>query len=195
MGTRQVLRCAQRWPSSPRGVTATGHDPPATGHAARVARRRRRAARATHLRAQGRTVAQIARLLECSPWTIYSYLADPSNQRNRRLKHSYRGRCQGCGTPTSGGDGPDRSRPLCPGCRAALRRRWSREAVIAALRDWSERSGAGRPPTSYELDHSKLSRRGDPRAALLAGGRYPSPRTCRRLFGSYPAAVTAARPD
>jgi hypothetical protein len=174
-------------------VQPEGHrrDPPATGHDARVATRRRRAAHAAQLREAGETVAQIAAVLRCSPWTVYSYLADPVNDRNRRLKDTYRGRCEQCRTPTSGGDGSQRPRPLCPSCRDATHRRWTRETVIAALRDWSSRSGAGRPPSSYELDRSVLLGRGDPRATLLADGQYPSPRTCRRLFGSYPNAAAA----
>jgi hypothetical protein len=137
-------------------------------------------------------VTQIARALQCSPWTVYSYLADPANARNWELKLAYQGCCERCGTPTSGGDGPGRHRPLCRRCSGGRRRQWTQDVVIAALQGWCEHSRTGRLPSSYELDRCGLLRRGDPRAELLTGGRYPSPRTCRRLFGSYPAAAAAA---
>lgn len=160
-------------------------------HAARVAGRRARARNAQALAATGLDARAIATRLAVSRFTVYSYLRDPPNEQNRRLKESYRGECARCGTATSGGDGPGHARPHCPTC-AAKTRVWSPEQIVQALCDWRERSGTGRLPSSYELERSVIGRQSDWRAALLEHHRYPSPRSCRRRFGSYQAALAAA---
>lgn len=163
--------------------------PGENGHGPRVAQRRTRAALARQLRESGAEVPEIAAVLGCTRSTIYSYLADPPNDRNRRLKLTYRGECEECGAPTSGGDGAARGRRYCRRCSSKRRTLWTRTTVIAALTDWSLRFGDGRPPSSYELERSVRLPASTEHAAVAA--RYPSPRTCRRLFGGYPAAMAA----
>lgn len=58
-----------------------------------------------------------------------------------------------------------------------LVRAWTREEVVAAIRQW--RSEHGRLPTAYDWQA------GDP------GGTRPSSRTVARLFGSWPRAMMA----
>jgi hypothetical protein len=158
-------------------------------HAARVAARRARARKANELANRGLDARAIAGKLNGSRFTIYSYLADPPNERNRRLKHSYRGRCQRCGTLTSGGDGPDRARTHCPAC-AARPRCWTSAQIVKALIAWHQQ--VGRWPSSHELEHARMRAVDDWRSEVLATAMFPSARSCARRFGTYTAAIAAA---
>ena len=83
-------------------------------------RRRRKVLQAQHYRHQGRSIAEIARLLDQAPATIKAYLYDPTGEKARAIKQRYRGSCESCGAPTSGADGKGwRLAPL-PALQAAI---------------------------------------------------------------------------
>ena len=70
----------------------------------RSVRRRRKVLQAQHYRHQGRSIAEIARLLDQAPATIKAYLYDPTGEKARAIKQRYRGSCEvvrradlGCG--------------------------------------------------------------------------------------------------
>lgn len=123
--------------------------------------------------------AEIGRRLGVRPATVADYLWDPD--RTRRARPG--GRCV-CGRAVSG---PGR---LCPACAGAARARWSAEGVIAALRAWEARHGA--LPRSGDWSRAATARRGPEGLGRLEGGRWPSPATVIRLFGSFAAARRAA---
>ena len=57
----------------------------------RSVRRRRKVLQAQHYRHQGRSIAEIARLLDQAPATIKAYLYDPTGEKARAIKQRYRG--------------------------------------------------------------------------------------------------------
>lgn len=83
----------------------------------RVTERRRAVVLARHYReVEGLTGRQIAQLLGRSHATIRSYFYDPDGTKAQAVKDRYRGHCERCGAPTSGGDGPGKARRHCPRC-------------------------------------------------------------------------------
>ena len=107
----------------------------------RSVRRRRKVLQAQHYRHQGRSIAEIARLLDQAPATIKAYLYDPTGEKARAIKQRYRGTCESCGAPTSGADGKGRASRHCQRCKPQSVPRWTRELVRAAHRRWYERYG------------------------------------------------------
>jgi hypothetical protein len=87
------------------------------GELARVNERKRAVALARHYRdVEGLSGKEIARRMGRSHATIRSYFYDPDASKARAVKKRYQGRCEGCGAPTSGGDGPGRAKRHCPSC-------------------------------------------------------------------------------
>lgn len=80
--------------------------------------RKRAVALACHYRdVEGLSGKEIARLMGRSHATIRSYFYDPDASKARAIKERYKGQCESCGAPTSGGDGPGRARRRCVRCR------------------------------------------------------------------------------
>jgi len=91
----------------------TQPQPPLT----RVIERRRAVALAHHYRDnEGLSGKQIAERMGRSHATIRSYFYDPDASKARATKERYRGTCETCGTPTSGGNGPGQAKNHCPRC-------------------------------------------------------------------------------
>jgi len=87
------------------------------GELRRVQERKRAVALALHYReVEGLSGKEIGRRLGRSHATIRSYFYDPDASKARAVKERYRGRCESCGEPTSGGDGPGKARRRCPRC-------------------------------------------------------------------------------
>jgi transposase len=85
---------------------------------ARISERKRAVALAHHYReVEGLSGKEIAQRMGRSHATIRGYFYDPDASKARALKERYRGQCESCGAPTSGGDGPGRPRPRCIRCR------------------------------------------------------------------------------
>jgi 5-methylcytosine-specific restriction endonuclease McrA len=161
----------------------------------RVAERRQAAALARHYReAERLSVTEIAARLGRKPATVRSYLYDPDASKARELKKSYRGSCEGCGTPTSGGDGPSHAKALCPRCRGRVSSTWSRERIERALRAWCGRYGE--PALSTDLSRNYAERYGGERLRRLEagweGGPWPSLGVVQYHFGTVAKANNAA---
>jgi hypothetical protein len=161
----------------------------------RVAERRQAAALARHYREVERlSVTEIAARLGRQSATVRSYLYDPDASKASALKKSYRGRCEGCGAPTSGGDGPGRAKALCTRCRGRVSSRWSRERIEAALRAWRSRYGG--PALSTDLSRNYAERYGGERLRRLEegweGGPWPSLSVVQYYFGTVAKANHAA---
>jgi len=145
--------------------------------------RRRAAALCAHLRlVEGLSVEEIALRVGRRPATIRGYLHDPDGVKARARKERYRGACEVCGAPTSGGDGPGRAHARCRRCSAAPRRRWDRGAVLAAMASWEARYGAA--PTSYDWN-ATLARGRGAAGRRLRNGDWPTASTVTALFGGW----------
>jgi AraC-like DNA-binding protein len=135
-----------------------------------VLERRRAVALARHFReAEGLSVAQIADRLGRSPATIKAYFYDPTGEKARAVKARYVGVCRGCGAYTQPRIGKGDAYAYCKACHpAAIARRWTRERVLAAMREWRRRYG--RSPSSYDWSRTHARRRGGEALSRLARG-------------------------
>lgn len=105
------------------------------------------------------TQRQVAGLLGVRYRTLVNLLYDPDGEKQRARRARYRRPCAQCGRPLDGSSGWRGGLTcLCVACAAAARKRWTREAVLAAGREWVR--VYGRPPTA--TDWRRRSRPGDP---------------------------------
>src|SRR5437764_10746233 len=125
----------------------------------RVLERRRAAALANHFReVEGWSIAQIADRHGRSPATVKAYLYDPTWEKARAVKARYVGLCRGCGAYTQPRNGKGDAYRYCKRCRpGTIQRQWTRERVIAPMREWHERYG--RLPSSYDWSRTHANRR------------------------------------
>jgi hypothetical protein len=159
----------------------------------RSVRRRRKVLQAQHYRHQGRSIAEIARLLDQAPATIKAYLYDPTGEKARATKARYRGTCESCGAQTAGADGKGRASRHCQRCKPQSVPQWTRELVRAAHRRWYERYGF--VASSYDWSGTHARRRGGPALARYESGDWPSGPVIRRLYGSAANARADAFPS
>ena len=161
----------------------------------RVAERRRAAALARHYRdSEQLSIAEIARRLGRAPATVKAYLYDPTGEKARAVKARYRGTCRSCGADTSPRNGKGDAHEHCHRCRpGAAARRWTRERVRAAMRDWAARYG--RAPTSYDWSRTHARRRGAQALRRLETGDWPAPGTVHARYGSWASALSDAFTD
>ena len=161
----------------------------------RVAERRRAVALARHYRQfEGLSIRQIAVRLGRSPATVKAYFYDPTGEKARAVKARYVGVCRGCGAYTQPRNGKGDAYAYCKACHpGAIERRWTRERVVAAMRDWHDRHG--RLPSSYDWSRTHARRRGGEALERVAHGNWPAASVVTRLFGSWAAARAAASGD
>jgi hypothetical protein len=160
----------------------------------RVAERRRAVALARHYRkAEGLSIEQIADRIGRAPATIKAYFYDPTGEKARAVKARYQGVCRGCGAYTQPRNGKGDAYAYCKACHpGATQVRWTRERVLAAMREWRELHW--RLPSSYDWSRTHARRRGGEAVKRLAEGRWPAASvvTSLCLFGTWAAARTAA---
>ena len=122
----------------------------------RVQERRRAAALARHYRdEEGLSIAEIARLLGRAPATIKAYLYDPTGEKARAVKARYVGVCRGCRAYTQPRNGKGDAYAYCKACHpGAIARRWSREGVLDAMREWQVLFD--RLPSSYDWSRTHM---------------------------------------
>jgi AraC-like DNA-binding protein len=157
----------------------------------RVVERRRAVALARHYReAEGLSMMQIADRLGRSPATIKAYFYDPTAEKARAVKARYRGVCRGCGAYTQPRNGKGDAYAYCKACHpGAIERRWTRQLVLEAMREWSARFG--RVPSSYDWSRTHARRRGGEALKRLSEGDWPSSSVVTDVYGSW-RAVRAA---
>jgi AraC-like DNA-binding protein len=157
----------------------------------RVAERRRAVALARHFReAEGLSIAQIADRLGRSPATVKAYFYDPTGEKARAVKARYVGVCRGCGAYTQARNGKGDAYAYCKACNpGAIERRWTRELVLEAMRDW--RGRCGRLPSSYDWSRTHARRHGEEAQARLVEGDWPSASVVTGLFGRWRLARAA----
>ena len=157
-----------------------------------MAERRRAVALARHFReAEGLSIAEIAERLGRSPATVKAYFYDPTGEKARAVKARYVGVCRGCGAYTQPRNGKGDAYAYCKRCHpGAIERRWTRERVLDAMRDWRDRHG--RLPSSYDWSRTHARRRGGEALERLSTGDWPSASVVTAVYGSWNAARAAA---
>ena len=158
----------------------------------RVLERRRAVALAQHYRhAEGLSIAQIADRSGRSPATVKAYFYDPMGDKAKAVKARYVGVCRGCGAYTQPRNGKGDAYRYCKRCRpGAIQRKWTRERVIDAMREWHERYG--RLPSSYDWSRTHANRRRGAALKRLGDGHWPSASVVGQLFGTWQLAREAA---
>lgn len=137
-------------------------------------------------RERGDTIKAIAAHFDVKPKTVYGWLADPDGSRARERKLTYRSACPNCGADTSPPAADEEAR-RCRRC--AHPSGWTRDTIVAALRD-AERD-FGRRPKSTDFNRAHAARRGpDALARYERVGLNQA--VIARVFGSWPDAVAAA---
>jgi AraC-like DNA-binding protein len=163
-----------------------------TARTDRVVERRRAVALARHYREfEGLSIRQIADRVGRSPETIKAYLYDPTGEKARAVKARYVGVCRGCGAYTQARNGKGDAYAYCKACHpGAIERRWTREVVLAAMREWRNRYG--RLPSSYDWSTTHARRRGGQAFERLRSGDWPAASVVTSLFGTWAVACDAA---
>ena len=163
-----------------------------TAGAGRVLERRRAVALARHYREfEGLSIRQIADRLGRSPATVKAYFYDPTGEKARAVKARYAGVCRGCGAYTQSRNGKGDAYAYCKACHpGAIARRWSREGVLDAMREWQVLFD--RLPSSYDWSRTHARRRGGDALARLAVEAWPAASVVTDIFGTWAAARAAA---
>jgi AraC-like DNA-binding protein len=153
-----------------------------------VLERRRAVALAQHYRhEEGLSTAQIADRLGRSPATVKAYFYDPTGEKARAVTARYVGLCRGCGAYTQARNGKGDAYRCRKRCRpGAIQRKWTRELVIAAMREWL--NSYGRLPSSYDWSRTQARRRGGAATRRLSEGQWLAASVVTGLFGTWPAA-------
>ena len=140
------------------------------------------------LRAQGLTLREIGEVMGgAAPSTVSAWLCDPDGSQIRARKQSYAGTCADCGAPTNGSRGRDKASVRCARCATRFQTenaRWTREAILDAIRDWNTRHGY--PPAANQWGTTAR------RVAAGADSRYPFTTQVLYRFGRWNAAIIAA---
>lgn len=156
--------------------------------------RAQRSRRVATLREQKYTHEQIASMLGLSQSYVYDLIHDPTGEKTRRRKDSYRGTCKTCGASTDGSNGPNQAPEYCK--KHAGRAHfmyWTESRIIAAIQEWD--FIYNRPPIATDWNgqvegspgqYVKGSRRN------LSRRRWPSTNAVQRLFGSWANGIEAA---
>jgi AcrR family transcriptional regulator len=157
-----------------------------------VLERRRAVALARHYREfEDLSIRQIADRLGRSPATVKAYFYDPTGEKARAVKARYQGVCRGCGAYTQPRNGKGDAYAYCKACHpGAIKRRWTPQRVLAAMRDW--RARYGRLPSSYDWSRTHANRRGGEALVRLSTGDWPSAGVVTAVYGSWKAARAAA---
>lgn len=98
----------------------------------------------------------------------------------------YGGTCIDCGARTDGSNGPGGAPERCIVCAGRARVVWTREAILAAIRQWAEQHGQPPAATDWNATLARYFYRPERPA------EYPSVDTVQREFGSWNAGIAAA---
>lgn len=139
-------------------------------------------------------MSEIAEQLGLRPGTVSKYRRDPSGERERENRRRYRGTCEECGRQTDGSAGANGAPARCAACAPSIRRHWTDDQLLEAIREWKRVTGAA--PTIYDWSPASAPA-GHPGASRYQTepGRWPHARTVARRLGSMAKAVRHALPE
>ena len=152
-------------------------------------------ARARRLRAEGKSLWQVAQDIGGSVQTISAWMNDPDGALLRARKDSYAGTCGDCGGPTDGSSGrsPARRCARCIKRIGMLETKWDQAKIIEAIREWA--SVYGVPPTAMQWNVSAARLKGrDDWAERYANDyrQWPAQSVVQSHFPSWNEAIRAA---
>lgn len=149
--------------------------------------------RIQELRAEGLLQREVADRLGLARSTVSQALIDPTGEQERERRKRYQRRCA-CGALMTGSEGLDspRAPKHCRDCAPDAQRRWTKEAIIAAVRHFAELRG--RPPTASDWNPSHARALGfHDRADLFERyENWPHVFVVQYTFGSWNAGIRAA---
>jgi hypothetical protein len=104
------------------------------------------------------------------------------------------GVCRGCGAYTQPRNGKGDAYAYCNACHpGAIERRWTRDRVLEAMREWRVRHG--RLPSSYDWSRTHARRRGGEALKRVRDGDWPAASVVTSVLGSWAAARAQAESD
>jgi hypothetical protein len=112
-----------------------------------------------------------------------------------RKQTLYTGTCETCGDRTgwNGTITPSRECAPCASRRAgAARKRWTRDVLVAKLREWEATYGEPPGQVDWNPHHARHILHDEARAARFEAGEWPSKEAVVREFGSWNAGMAAA---
>lgn len=159
-----------------------------------MAGRAERVAEAQRLRDEHLLMREIAERMGLALSTIDAYLNDPDGSKQKARKDGYRGTCKECGKPTDGSRGKGKAPEYCLVCVMRRRKKWSRERIVAMIREWADIYGE--PPHADDWNPHSVKARNTPHAPEIErrfrDGEWPHLTTVTRYFGSWNEAIEAA---
>jgi hypothetical protein len=112
---------------------------------------------------------------------VYCYA--PTGEKAWAVKARYAGVCRGCGAYTQPRNGKGDAYAYCEHCHpGAIEPKWTRELVILAMLEWSERYG--RVDSSHDWSRTHARRRGGGALERSASGRWPAASVVMSLLGA-----------
>lgn len=159
-------------------------------------KRSERHAQIVALKQTGLTFKQIAAHLSLAQSTVTEAYYDPTGNKTRIRKARNNGTCVDCGAETkdSGAKVPPERCVKCSGVRlGALRKVWTRETCVQAIRDWADEHG-GVYPTTLAWNPTRARNLGlKPHPDYVNNpDRWPCFHTVLRECGTWREAVIAA---
>jgi transcriptional regulator len=117
-------------------------------------------ARVKALRDKGLTIREITSKTGLSRSYVTALISDPTGEKDRIRKNRYRQPCPGlegkpCGRLMDGSNGRSKGPQHCAACQIEIQhaeKRWTRDAVIAAIQRWA--AEYGRPPVATDWNHA-----------------------------------------
>jgi hypothetical protein len=136
------------------------------------------------------SIAQIAARLGRSPATVRRTSTTERREGTGGKAH-YVGVCRGCGAYTQPRNGKSDAYAHCKACHPrALARRWSREGVLDAMREWQVLFD--QVPSSNDWSRTHARPRGRDALARLALEAWPGASVVTDIFETWAAARAAA---
>jgi transposase len=146
------------------------------------------------LRSRGYTRAQIAAKLGISKSYVNDLLYDPTGEKCKARKDSYRGNCLECGRPTDGSNGAARAPAYCKKhANTAYFLYWTKSRIVAAIKEWAFIYGV--PPVAPDWNRQVEGSPGQYVTGPRKGHsvrRWPSIAAVQDRFGSWANAIEAA---